>query len=355
MNKRMHKSLALLLALWLGANITAVFAQQNMSVWTIAGTPTTLPTSQVDSLTFTAKNAFSDLSFTVTEESLTENGFEATASALLSPWVKSFHTPVMGKSFDITTMVGVCYSAVNSLPTVGDLKRKLGTNCDTYRLAVGSLLPGTTYYFRPYITLLDETCYGPVVTVTTKGTKTADRSRTVNGHRFVDLGLASGLLWAETNVGAESAAQAGSYFAWGETQTKTSYTADNAAWYGTEHTGNLTAAEDAATALWGEGVRTPTYAEMTDLMQNCVWTWTALDGTKGYRVSSATNGNSVFLPVTGRYSGETLDNLTLGNYWTSSPTNEFHAYKLKFIGGLRQLIDGESYFGHTVRPVVNAD
>ncbi len=33
----------------------------------------------------------------------------------------------------------------------------------------------------------------------------------INGHKFVDLGLPSGLLWAENNVGAETAADYGCY------------------------------------------------------------------------------------------------------------------------------------------------
>ena len=345
MKNRMHKTFALLLALWLGANFTAAFAQQNVCVWKSNGTLSTLPSSQVDSVTFSAENAFAALSLEVADGSETDCGFDATVSALLNEWVKSF---------SVTTAVGVCYSGTNPVPTVGDLTRKLGTSCDTYRLEFANLLPGTTYYFRPYVTLLDETCYGKVVAVTTKGEKLADRSREVNGHRFVDLGLPSGLLWAEANVGAESAEAAGSYFAWGETSAKSSYTDANSAWYGKTHTGILAASEDAATAAWGEGARTPTYVEVSELMQNCVWTWTAVNGTKGYSVSSATNGNSVFLPVTGRYSGDTLDNLTLGHYWTSTPENDVHAYKLKFIGGLRQILGGESYFGHVVRPVADA-
>lgn len=345
MKKSMHKTFALLLALWLGANITAAYAQQNVCVWKSNGTLSTLPSSQVDSVTFSAANAFVALSLEVADGSVTECGFEATVSALLGEWVKSF---------DVTTSVGVCYSGTNPAPTVSDLTRKLGTSCDTYRLEFANLLPGTTYYFRAYVTLLDETCYGKVVAVTTKGEKLADRSRLVNGHRFVDLGLASGLLWAEANVGAESAEKAGSYFAWGETTEKSSYTDASSAWYGKTHAGSLAASEDAATAIWGEGVRTPTYGEVSELMQNCVWTWTAVNGTNGYRVSSATSTNSVFLPVTGRYSGDTLDNLTLGHYWTSTPVNDVHAYKLKFIGGLRQLLGGESYFGHVVRPVAAA-
>ena len=44
-----------------------------------------------------------------------------------------------------------------------------------------------------------------------------------NGHTFVDLGLPSGLLWADRNVGASQPAAYGDYFAWGETKPKTDY------------------------------------------------------------------------------------------------------------------------------------
>ena len=51
----------------------------------------------------------------------------------------------------------------------------------------------------------------------TLDTAPVDNSKTINGHKFVDLGLPSGLLWAETNIGAEKPADDGNYYAWGET------------------------------------------------------------------------------------------------------------------------------------------
>ena len=42
-------------------------------------------------------------------------------------------------------------------------------------------------------------------------------------HEYVDLGLPSGTLWATCNVGAESPEEYGDYFAWGETESKTTY------------------------------------------------------------------------------------------------------------------------------------
>ena len=50
---------------------------------------------------------------------------------------------------------------------------------------------------------------------------------TANGHEYVDLGLPSGLKWATCNVGATSPEDYGDYFAWGEIETKSSYTLYN--------------------------------------------------------------------------------------------------------------------------------
>ena len=46
---------------------------------------------------------------------------------------------------------------------------------------------------------------------------TLNKNGMENGHSFVDLGLPSGLLWADRNIGADLPEQAGLYFAWGET------------------------------------------------------------------------------------------------------------------------------------------
>ena len=41
-----------------------------------------------------------------------------------------------------------------------------------------------------------------------------------NAQTYVDLGLPSGTLWADRNVGAASPEDCGDYFAWGETTSK---------------------------------------------------------------------------------------------------------------------------------------
>ena len=50
-----------------------------------------------------------------------------------------------------------------------------------------------------------------------------------SGHEYVDLGLS--VKWATMNVGATSPEGYGDYYAWGETETKSSYTLNNYKWY----------------------------------------------------------------------------------------------------------------------------
>ena len=47
------------------------------------------------------------------------------------------------------------------------------------------------------------------------------RQKLINGNAFVDLGLPSGLFWATCNVGASSPEEAGSLYAWGESEGTT--------------------------------------------------------------------------------------------------------------------------------------
>ena len=51
----------------------------------------------------------------------------------------------------------------------------------------------------------------------------------VNDHEAVDLGLS--VKWATCNVGAESPEEYGGYYAWGETEEKSSYTLENYNYY----------------------------------------------------------------------------------------------------------------------------
>ena len=160
-------------------------------------------------------------------------------------------------------------------------------------------------------------------------------------YQYVDLGLPSGLLWATCNIGAEAPEGYGNYYAWGETQPKTTYNWStyqhcngssntltkycNRSSYGyngfTDNLTTLLPEDDAATANWGEDWRMPTHEEWQELCNNTTCNWTNLNGVIG-RLFTAANGNSLFLPVAGNRYGNYLSYLgSVGCYWSSSLKN----------------------------------
>ncbi len=196
-----------------------------------------------------------------------------------------------------------------------------------------------------------------VDSVTFKVDKNAGHTKTINGHIFVDLGLPSGLLWAETNVGAQNSEDDGNYYAWGETVKKETYTEENSSTYGVERYDTLKANEDAATAVWGSGVRIPTSDELSELLneENCKWTWTKVGGKYGYQVVSKANGCEIFLPASGYRRTNGVEGYGANAcYWSSTPRNERTAYYFNLFSGARDVSFCLRYLGITVRPVADA-
>ena len=146
-------------------------------------------------------------------------------------------------------------------------------------------------------------------------------------HEYVDLNLPSGTLWATCNVGADSPEEYGDYFAWGETEPKVRYTWENYEWcegtaetltkyccqsqYGyngfTDDLTELVPEDDAATANWGIQWQMPSGKQLKELMNEAYTTseWTTLNGVNGCKITSRSNGKSIFLPMAG-YIGVSL-------------------------------------------------
>ena len=137
----------------------------------------------------------------------------------------------------------------------------------------------------------------------------------------VDLGLASGLLWAKCNIGTTEPTQLGNYYAWGElSPNKKEYYSTNYKYfdkYGVikynEKDGKtvLELGDDAARDNLGVGYRIPTKADWEELLEDCKWeavTYTlpvTLDpsqrkGIARWKVTGP-NGNSIVLPMTGGF------------------------------------------------------
>lgn len=193
-----------------------------------------------------------------------------------------------------------------------------------------------------------------------------------NGYEYVDLGLS--VKWATCNVGATKSEDYGDYFAWGETQPKSTYNWSTYKWgndgyntltkyctnsdYGTyDGKSTLELADDAARAKWGGSWRMPTKEEQDELRDNCTWEWTTQNGVEGYKVTSKKKGytkNSIFLPAAGyRVDSSLNDAGSDGLYWSSSldTDNPDSAYYLYFYSGSVGWLSRNRCVGFTVRPV----
>lgn len=174
-------------------------------------------------------------------------------------------------------------------------------------------------------------------------------------HEYVDLGLPSGTKWATCNVGANSPEEYGDHFAWGETKPKSTYDWSTYKWckdsfdtmtkycahssYGyngfTDNLTELQPEDDAATANWGSPWRMPSSDQIEELFNSSYTTteWTTLNDVYGRKITSKSNGNSIFLPAAGdRWSDELYDAGNHGYYWSSSlgPSIDGNAYSLSF-------------------------
>ena len=172
-------------------------------------------------------------------------------------------------------------------------------------------------------------------------------------YEFVDLGLS--VKWAACNIGAKKPEDYGYYFAWGETETKESYDSDNSVTNKKpveDFSGNPE--YDAASAQWGGAARMPTLAEFQELLDGCTWELSTQNGVSGMLVTGS-NGNSIFLPAAGGYTGTSLDLAgQIGFYWSSTPfeENDDRAYLLNiYFFGDHTTFWGYRKLGYSIRPV----
>lgn len=228
-----------------------------------------------------------------------------------------------------------------------------GTASDgTFQYAVSNLQKGKVYYYRAYASDGSSTQYGDILSF-----------ELLN---YVDLGLPSGTLWANMNVGANTPEAYGDYFAYAETSPKESYTQDNYKYYqngswietgydiaGTEY--------DAATVNMGELWCSPTYDQCNELLNTNYVTW-ELVTVNGYYCCKVTSkmagyeGNYIYLPRGGRRSSGTSWTVGPGDavYAPSSRYNASNCYDWYIQNNNSRWIGNNfRYYGYTMRPVIN--
>lgn len=189
--------------------------------------------------------------------------------------------------------------------------------------------------------------------------------------QLVDLGLPSGTLWADRNLGAKSPEEYGAFVSWGNTdlhfpdEEKIDWGDDNEAFDykfnsdeykktpGYKLEGDIDAEHDAATVNLGEPFRMPTSEEFQELYDNCDWTRKTIKGVNGYLVTSKINGNSIFLPCAGYGHGQSWYNRgSNGDYWSASLYSQAYGrYLLFHHGGVGPQVNDNRFYGFAVRPV----
>ena len=209
------------------------------------------------------------------------------------------------------------------------------------------------------------------ITVKSISNPSLSQSAIINvDYEYVDLGLS--VKWATWNIGATAPEEYGDYYAWGETETKSTYYWNNYKWcdgtvekmtkYCTKSSEGtvdekttLDPEDDVAHVKWGGNWRMPTSTEIEELINNCTWTWTTQNGVNGYKVTSNKNGNTIFLPAAGyRSMIDFYDASIWGLYWSSSLNlfQQYSAYHMELDNDAIQKKVWYRYDGLSVRPVL---
>lgn len=130
---------------------------------------------------------------------------------------------------------------------------------------------------------------------------------------YIDLGLSSGTLWADMNIGANSPEDRGLLMEFKE---------------------------------WGDSYEVPTKEQFEELINECTWEFINNDGKKGYSIIGK-NGNKIFL--------HSAKMTNVGLYWSSTPHDYFDnlAYYLYFGSDSQSMYDIYRSNGLSVRPIKN--
>lgn len=185
----------------------------------------------------------------------------------------------------------------------------------------------------------------------------------------IDLGLPSGTKWACCNVDSDLSKlrpeNNGSYYAWGETEEKeiydwTTYIHCDGSMETCHDIGSDIASfqndeNDAAHSHWGGAWVMPSVDHFQELVNNCSYNRTTINGVDGYQFTGP-SGGTIFLPAAGfRWNDNLSDTDNYGYYWSStlSPSSSSSAYCLVFnLDSAYWNYSSFRNYGHTVRPVI---
>lgn len=286
-------------------------AQQKVILHMNDGSRLVRSVEDVDSITF------GDIQISVSKpEVIEKTNVTASLSVAIDHW-------------DGVSEVGVLYATDKNKLNESSAKAKKADNVPANGVAtvdIDGLTMETTYYVLAYCVAYGDR-FNAVDTL----------EFTTNGKypvpEMVDLGLS--VKWASWNVGAQRAADYGSYLGWGDpTGKNNSY---NNSDYPTLASGNSIAGNaeyDIATAMWGDDWKIPTKEQWEELVNGCTIKWATKNDITGWEITSKTNGNSIFLPNAGYYT-PMEDKIVLDKnkssetfYWTCEQFDQSNAVEV---------------------------
>ena len=185
----------------------------------------------------------------------------------------------------------------------------------------------------------------------------------------VDLGLNSGTIWANCNIGALEPQDIGKYFAWGETKGYSSVTNDKkfnwndykfsqdgsyrifTKYNTTDGLMTLDASDDAASIWMGKEWKIPTIEQLEEL-NSLDTSLVKMNGIYG-RMFNGKNGNTLFFPMNGNLKNGVGEGIgAFGRYWTKSRHEQVaYSWSLAFNSSLVKTLYNMRSLGQCIRGV----
>ena len=172
------------------------------------------------------------------------------------------------------------------------------------------------YMIKNFNEFIEEGMWGSALKRSNTG---EERREDKDNTQYIDLGLPSGTLWAERNIGAAEPEEYGDFYAWGETEPKEEYTWYNYKWgekstkYNDKDGKTVLEPEDDVVYLKTKGVaHIPTIEQIQELLDNTISKNQTINGVVGRLYKSKVNGNNIFLPFAGD-----CDYYMGGNLWSN--------------------------------------
>lgn len=193
--------------------------------------------------------------------------------------------------------------------------------------------------------------------------------------KFIDLGLPSGMLWGDCNLGAKKGWESGNYYAWGEINPKESYNESSYQhsgkyWftmkkycqkriYGKVDRKTVLQPVDNAVTILNKNACIPSTDDFEELIENCTWEFCHNEeGDIAYYIcTSKINKKQIIFPITGNIINKQVYSPQKGYYWTSDLNSINCCANIFFFNWdkpmkIRSLLRA---YGACIRPVMHKD